>query len=99
MGLVKCDDRDFPDGQRPERFEAVDTPNSVSTCRQCLNRRGLRVLGLGVWPVVSMGFRPFFAIGAESLPHIRQYRPSPSRGSVANRIDTERVTVRVCRSA
>jgi hypothetical protein len=31
---------------------------------------GLCVLGLGVRPVVSMGLRPFFAISAESLPHL-----------------------------
>ena len=38
-----------------------------------------------------MGFRPFFTISAESLPHIRQYRPSiPSEteGLISPRLDT-----------
>jgi hypothetical protein len=32
-------------------------------------------LGMGVWSVLSMRFRPFFAVGAKPLPRLRQFRP------------------------
>jgi hypothetical protein len=54
-------------------------PKKVSTCRRPVNRRVLNVLGLGVRPVLSMGFWHCFAIVAEPPPRVRQYRHPRSR--------------------
>ena len=58
---------------------AQDRPKSMSSCRQRVDRGGLHVPELGMWPLLSMGFCHFFAIVSEYLLRIRQYRLPSSR--------------------